>query len=384
MTPWLLVTGDFVKTGGMDRANYALARYLAEHGCETHLVGYRVSSDLASRPNVFVHRVLKIAGSYSLTEPLLGEIGRLWASKIARRGGKVIVNGGNCAWSDINWVHYVHAAFRREADNGALARLKLRLQGLLSRARERRAVRGARILITNSDRTKRNVMRGLRVPESRVQTVYYGVDADLFRPAEPGERAGIRSALGWPQNKPVLLFVGALGDRRKGFDALFEAHKHLCSFEPRWDPDLVVVGAGAELPVWKKRAAAEGLASRIRFLGFRGDVPEILRACDILVSPTRYEAYGLNVHEAICCGLPAIVSADAGVAERYPAELHDLLLPDSENVDDLVRRLLAWRANLDYWRERMLSFSQQLRSYTWDDMARDIVALAEDGALEPG
>ena len=43
MKPYLIVTGDFVKTGGMDRANYALARYVAERGAETHLVAYRVA-----------------------------------------------------------------------------------------------------------------------------------------------------------------------------------------------------------------------------------------------------------------------------------------------------------------------------------------------------
>lgn len=41
MNPFLIVTGDFVKTGGMDRANYALARYIADSGAETHLVAYR-------------------------------------------------------------------------------------------------------------------------------------------------------------------------------------------------------------------------------------------------------------------------------------------------------------------------------------------------------
>ncbi|MDK2408772.1 glycosyltransferase [Aphanizomenon sp. PH219] len=54
----------------------------------------------------------------------------------------------------------------------------------------------------------------------------------------------------------------------------------------------------------------------INFLGFRADVPNLLRAADCLVAPTRYEAYDLGVHEALCCGLPAIVSADAGVDER--------------------------------------------------------------------
>ena len=83
------------------------------------------------------------------------------------------------------------------------------------------------------------------------------------------------------------------------------------------------------------------LKSSVVFLGFRRDVPDILHACDALVSPTRYEAYGLNVHEAICCGLPAMVSALAGIAERYPKALEDLLIPDPENVQDIAERIRA-------------------------------------------
>ena len=60
-----------------------------------------------------------------------------------------------------------------------------------------------------------------------------------------------------------------------------------------------------------------------------------------------------------------------------PPSLRDLLLPDPEDVDALVRRLRAWRANPDYWREAVRHFSRQLRSYTWDDMARDIVTAIE-------
>jgi glycosyltransferase involved in cell wall biosynthesis len=86
------------------------------------------------------------------------------------------------------------------------------------------------------------------------------------------------------------------------------------------------------------------------------------------VSPTRYEAYGLGVHEALCCGLPAIVSADAGVAERYPPDLADLLLPDPDDDADLAGRLRRCRAEMP--RERVRDLSARLRSYTWDDMGR--------------
>jgi glycosyltransferase involved in cell wall biosynthesis len=98
-----------------------------------------------------------------------------------------------------------------------------------------------------------------------------------------------------------------------------------------------------------------------------------LAACDLLVSPTRYEAYGLNVQEALCCGLPALVSASAGVAERYPAELRGLLVPDPDDAAELAARLRAWRAWRAAYRAQVAPFGQALRARTWGQCAADVI-----------
>ena len=82
-----------------------------------------------------------------------------------------------------------------------------------------------------------------------------------------------------------------------------------CRLATVQDADLIVVGQGAELPAWRHRAGEAGIGARIRFAGFRTDVPQIMAALDALVHPARYEAYGLSVREALCRGVPAIVSA---------------------------------------------------------------------------
>ena len=119
------------------------------------------------------------------------------------------------------------------------------------------------------------------------------------------------------------------------------------------------------------------MAARVKFLGFRQDVPALLAACDALVHPARYEAYGLSVQEALCRGLPALVSAAAGVAERYPAELHGLLIPDPDDAADLACRLQTWRRDRERIRAQVARLSESLRSHTWDQMAAQIVHLTE-------
>lgn len=371
---FLLVSGDFVRTGGMDRANFAMAEHLARRGDEVHLVAHRVAPELLGRPNVSWRRVPKPLGSYLLGEPLLDRAGRHRASEVSRRGGRVVVNGGNCQWGDVNWVHYVHAVWRPREPGSPARRLKAAWADHRARGAERAALQRARLVLANSERTAAEVIDRLGVAPERVRVVYLGSDPVRFRPPDPAERAESRASLGWKDDRPALAFIGALGNLRKGFDHVFEAWKILAS-EPSWDARLAVVGAGATLPFWKDRAAEAGVA--IEFLGFRDDVPRVLGACDGLVSPTRYEAYGLNVQEALCCGLPALTSAASGVAERYPDGLADWLIPDPSDAADLATRLRSWREEIGRPRPELTMLSEQLRSYTWDHMAATIAALIE-------
>src|SRR5205085_12670145 len=123
-------------------------------------------------------------------------------------------------------------------------------------------------------------------------------------------------------------------------------------------------------------ALASGLGSRVHFLGFRQDVSRVLAASDVLVHPARYEAYGLGVHEAICRGIPAIVSADAGVAEVYTDDLRDLLIRNVEDVEEIADRALAWRRDTAGAAARVSPLSDRLRRRTWADMAAEIMELA--------
>jgi hypothetical protein len=54
-----------------------------------------------------------------------------------------------------------------------------------------------------------------------------------------------------------------------------------------------------------------------------------------------------------------------------------LVLPDPNNVKDLVERLRRWRAELSIWRDRFASFGPSLRRRGWTDMAARLIALAE-------
>jgi glycosyltransferase involved in cell wall biosynthesis len=237
-------------------------------------------------------------------------------------------------------------------------------------------------VISNSERTSGEIVEYFGVDPSRVHTVYLGADPE-WGLVTPDERAAGRHALQLGESRTLAAFVGGLGfDHRKGFDMLFEAWKRLCA-KPGWDVDLLVAGSGPALPIWRNAVLQSGLSERIHLLGFSNQVKSVLAAVDLLVSPVRYEAYGLNVQEAICRGIPAMVSRSAGVAERYGSEFAPMLIRDPENVDELVQSLLSWRSKKEEWGARFRPFGDRLRSRSWHDTAADIVSIVEQqGRIE--
>ncbi len=377
--PWVLVAGGFHDRGGMDRANAELARHLVGHGHRVHLVAHHVDSDLAQSTLVTVHRVARPAGSFLLGERLLARKGRAVAARVTAgdREARVVVNGGNCAWPDINWVHAVHHAWRPAVEDAPLLfRARRHLEAWSNARRELAAVSSARLVIANSERTRANLLDLPGVAPERVHTVWLG--CDLWREVTPARRTAVRDRLGKPPERPLIIFVGALGhDRNKGFATLVAAWQRAAA-NPAWDADLIVAGGGRALDSWRREIRRAGLAERVTMLGFTDRIAELMAAADLLVTPVRYEAYGLSVHEALSCGVPAIVSARAGIADRYLPEMRDMLLDDPNDAADLAARLLRWRADMAGWRARIQPLTSRLRERSWDDMAREIVALARE------
>ena len=365
--PFTIIAGDFTPLGGMDRANHALASFLLRHNHPVTLVTHRAWPDLAASARVV--SVPRPLGSHLLGAPLLANAGAR-AARAATSGSRVVANGGNADTQDVVWVHYLHRAYQAAPAGGFLRRQRVARAHAYYLARERKVLSGARLVICNSRRTARDVQRAYNLPIDRIHVVYYGSDATTFSPVTAEQRALAKRSLGWTA-QPVALFVGALGDARKGFDRLFEAWR-LLSTDPSWDVALAVAGAGAGMGGWPERAAREGLRD-VRFLGFREDIAQVMAASDVLVHPARYEAYGLGVHEALCRAVPAIVARDAGVAEIYPEDLRDLLVDDVESVEEIASRIRRWREGAAGLESRMTSFANRLRARTWDVMAAEFV-----------
>lgn len=162
-----------------------------------------------------------------------------------------------------------------------------------------------------------------------IEAIGNGSDPAKFRPALPGEdtRARLRAALGTPMDKPVIAMIGRLV-AEKGYPELFRAMKSATNAELWVVGDRLASDHAQSINADIKAVEADAdLSKRIRFLGYRADVPEILRAVDAFTLPSHREGMPRSIVEAMLSGLPVIATDIRGSREEVIDGETGLLVP---------------------------------------------------------
>jgi glycosyltransferase involved in cell wall biosynthesis len=187
---------------------------------------------------------------------------------------------------------------------------------------------------------KDSAVRTMRIPPERITVVERG--RDRTRLGEPGleRRNRVRASLGLDRGARVILNVGRQ-EYQKGQRYLIEAFDAVSERVP--DAVLLVAGrtghCSAELESLTLRSPAK---ERIRLLGYRDDVPDLLAAADVFAFPSLYEGLGGAVIEAMALGLPVVASDIPPVREVVAPQESALLVPPENSValaDALLRVL---------------------------------------------
>lgn len=140
-----------------------------------------------------------------------------------------------------------------------------------------------------------------------------GVDIDkmLMKGSDGPSRAAIRELINIPENAPVVLMVAEFIPRKRHFDALAA----FARIDKAAGAHLVLVGTGPLEERTKELASQLGIADKVRFLGYRRDVPSLLQAADTLLLPSSQEGLPRSVMEAMVFGVPVVGSNIRGVRD---------------------------------------------------------------------
>jgi glycosyltransferase involved in cell wall biosynthesis len=168
--------------------------------------------------------------------------------------------------------------------------------------------------------------RHLHARPERTTVIHNGIDTTVFRPGTPEERSRARAEMGASADDFVVLSVARMTPQ-KGHAVLLEAFAGLPVSSPT---RAVFAGDGGLRPALEARAREMGVADRVRFLGVRSDVPDLMRGADVVVLPSIHEGFGLVLAEAMASGLPVVASDTGPVPEIVEHERTGLLFPPGD------------------------------------------------------
>jgi glycosyltransferase involved in cell wall biosynthesis len=228
------------------------------------------------------------------------------------------------------------------------------------------ARRAARIIVP-SQATALDVIRHLRVPESRVRRIFWGRGNDLQVVTDAPQLDAVLRRHGL--RRPFVLSV-ARGYPHKNLAGLLRAFALL----PQ-DVQLAVVGEQVQRGSDLERLTLElGLGGRVVFTGYvkDGELPALYSAATLFAFPSLAEGFGFPVLEAMACGTPVVASDASAVPETVgPAGLI-ASARDPEAFATAMRTLLDSPALQERLRQEGLA---RAREYTWKRCAEQTLAV---------
>ncbi|MBQ6287668.1 MAG: glycosyltransferase family 4 protein [Clostridia bacterium] len=138
----------------------------------------------------------------------------------------------------------------------------------------------------------------------------HGVGIDTERLKEGENRTDLRKELGLPQNAFLVLSVGELNEN-KNQQVIIQAVAQLN------DPQVhyILCGKGDRLKELQELVEELHISEQVHFLGYRKDIAEICRQCDLFALPSRREGLPFAAMEAMYCGLPLVNSGIRGLTD---------------------------------------------------------------------
>jgi len=366
-----IVTPNVIKGDGQGRANYEIVWEAIRRGHHVTLLASRVDPELQQHSQVnWVSISVKDLPTYLLREIVFSWRSADWLRKHRQEFDLIQVYGAiTSAPGDVNTVQFVHSGWLQSPAH--ISRIRRDYYGAYQwlytvwNARlEKNAFRQAKVVVAVSEKIKKELL-DLGIPNDSIRVILNGVDLQEFFPGSAD-----RKELGLPEGVSLALFAGDIRSNRKNLDTVLHALVQVPNLH------LAVLGNTTGSP-YPELAEKLELSTRVHFLGFRRDVAQIMKAVDLFVFPSRYEACTLVLLEALASGLPVITAATAGGAEIVTPDC-GVVLPDSEDVKGLAEALTRLQSNPDQRHQMAGTARAVAEQHSWVSKAQNYVDLLEE------
>ncbi len=233
--------------------------------------------------------------------------------------------------------------------------------------------RRARLILTDSQCSKRDIITLLHVPERRVKVTYLAVGAQ-YHPAIAAQQAATRARFDLPEG--YIFYIGGF-DVRKNVIGLLQA---FAATLPDLDTPRVLAIAGkppddkarlanpALFPDVQSEATRLGLGDKVRWLGRVSDADKaaLYAAAGLFVFPSLYEGFGLDPLEALASGTPLVCANSSSL----PEVVGDAgIMVDAHDPANIRAAMLAVLNDATRQAELRTRGPQQAARFTWERTA---------------
>lgn len=319
-----------LKIGGSERYCVTLARNLRAAGHDVAVIGESIDEELSGEVTFLQVSTNKLT-SWTRNRTFAKNAG-----KIAQAGRFDIVYalgrafGVDCVrvterlqshWLDVYYRHPL---------NRILQRFNPRHRTLIDLERTIYNLPETRRIVTQSQLDRKLLLETYGVPESKIRTIYNGVDTQAFCPTMRQLSPFVRRELGVPEDVPLLVFA-SMDFEGKGLRSILKALAATRHNTSR----LLVLGNG---PIRKFQGVASelGVGERVLFAGRRSDIARYYGSGDLFLLPTAYEPFPNVNLESMACGLPVMTTSTAGGADVVKTGENGYLISDVHAVDEMI------------------------------------------------
>lgn len=220
-------------------------------------------------------------------------------------------------------------------------------------------------IVSVSEYTRNKLLEKMPWASPKYRIIYNGIPMDGFDSKDPQLRADLGL-----QNDDIVIGNVANLYPVKGQSYLIQAMKEVVSEYP--EARLLIVGRGEMEHRLKQQVRQLGLEKHIKFLGFRKDVPDLLKLMDIFVLSSITEGFPLSLVEAMATGLPVVATDVGGIREVYElgADIRLTKTEDSHSSAQAIKELIRER-NFKSQRNHELA----RRYFSVENMVKNYVAL---------
>lgn len=250
---------------------------------------------------------------------------------------------------------------------------KVRLR-LFYKLFNRIVIRRAEKVITDSESSRRDIIRTFRVDDNKVKVIYLSAGREFKRIEDMSKIDSIKKELGLAGRN--ILYVGRQ-EPSKNLTGVIRAFYKIRK-ERGFEGSLVIAGKRDDrYPEPYNLVESLGLNKRVIFTGFieKNKLPLLYNACNLFIYPSYYEGFGLPPIEAMACGLPVIAS----IASSLPEVIGDggiMVHPDDINglaksMDRVLKDSKFREALIEKGLKRAALFS-------WENAAKKTLAVYEE------